>query len=538
MRLLQLLPFVLSLDLSAQFVSSQGGVLHFFSQLIPRGSNLPAATRLLRFSPTGFSVEATLQIDPIVDILGAVDASADGSVVSYWSERHPLSPNPFCTTPGCYYPVTFTSGVQMGGTTKMYNRAVELSSTRRYAALFDFSGPPQRLDLSTGEAVTAPLPRMAAPRQAITSDGRLLLAADGGNGSTQLVLWSPAGQVDVVTIPAPLPAYLAQIAVIAASGSTVAWMNPADNTVHAVNVASRIDRIIANPPGSISQISISDTGDLVTYVLPATASSLGQLFLVHTDNSGSTKFTDTSESIGTATLQGDGTAINAMTSSGRALRISTSTLHATELWNPPPVASVLYQTTATFLPGSFQRITGQFLTSDASIGKTKLDVLSASPQEVHVQVPFDAPGTTDFLRFASDSPLEQVFSATIQTLAPRFLTYWDAGIAGPNDVFPVIVHGDYSGFIASPSTPASLGETVNLYLSGLGPVSPAVATGAVLPSNPPALLMNSIKVTEIVSHRDLPVVFAGLAPALTGVYLVCVQIPADLDTSPLQQRSE
>jgi hypothetical protein len=70
MRILVLLWLVLPLGLKAQLVSGDGVVLHFVSTLVARGSELPPAARLLRYGADGFQVEATLQLDPTVDVFG------------------------------------------------------------------------------------------------------------------------------------------------------------------------------------------------------------------------------------------------------------------------------------------------------------------------------------------------------------------------------------------------------------------------------------------------------------------------------------
>jgi uncharacterized protein (TIGR03437 family) len=137
------------------------------------------------------------------------------------------------------------------------------------------------------------------------------------------------------------------------------------------------------------------------------------------------------------------------------------------------------------------------------------------------------------LRVASDSPLEQVFPAEIHTLKPHLLSFWDLAIETPSYLAPfaAIGHGDSSGYVKMDS-PAHLGEIVNFYMIGLGPVTPPVATGAPSPSDPPAMLTTGIHVTTL--KQDLPIVFAGLAPGMTGIYQVSIRLPETL-ASALQQ---
>jgi uncharacterized protein (TIGR03437 family) len=532
MRILVVLSFIFSFGLEAQIVSTDDGVLHFFSTLIPAGSGLPAATRLYRYSPAGIEVEATLQLDPEVDLLGNLDSSSDGNVLSYWSLRHPLGPNPFCSG-SCYYPIQYTGKVRTGGNLQTFDRAVSLSPDGRFAVLFDSGAPPMRIDLTTGERVSAPYGLLASQRQAITSDGSLLLWLSQNDGSIRLFLWSPSGQRDVAmvrllpsdpTIPAPG-------AIVSANGATVVWVSMSDKTVRAIDVLTGADVVIANTPGPVTQVTIDAAGDLISFVA-SDGVQPRQLYVARTDGSEPRVLAGAPEGVNGATLQSDGKFAYALTASNRMLRIDTGSMDAAELWPPTPSAYVLGASTLRLAPGSYQRITGGSLNSDVRIGEVPLQVLSASPQELHVQVPFDAPETTGFLRFKSDSPLEEVFPAEIHSASPRFLSFWDAGILPNLSLYTVVVHGDYSGFV-NQASPAHLGEVVNFYMTGLGAVTPAVPTGAVSPSDPPAVVTAGVHVTAL--RQEIPIVFAGLAPAMTGVYLLSIRLPESLDTTLLLQ---
>src|SRR5260370_25481000 len=69
-------------------------------------------------------------------------------------------------------------------------------------------------------------------------------------------------------------------------------------------------------------------------------------------------------------------------------------------------------------------------------------------------------------------------------------------------------------------------------MTGWGSVAPAVGTGAVSPSDPPALVAAGTHVAPL--RQDIPIVFAGLAPGMTGVYLLSIRLPENLDTTLLQ----
>src|SRR5438309_12091316 len=111
MRVILFLSF---LSLQAQIIATRDGAVHFFSTLVPKDSGLPAATRLYRYSPAGFEVEATLQPD-FTNRVGGFDVSDDGQTVSYWLQHFRFSPDHgFCIVP-CPDPIPFTGQLETGG---------------------------------------------------------------------------------------------------------------------------------------------------------------------------------------------------------------------------------------------------------------------------------------------------------------------------------------------------------------------------------------------------------------------------------------
>ena len=95
-----------------------------------------------------------------------------------------------------------------------------------------------------------------------------------------------------------------------------------------------------------------------------------------------------------------------------------------------------------------------------------------------------------------------------------------------------VTHLNYS--VVTQDNPAVAGETLVLYLTGLGAVTPPVADGAAGSSNP---LSNaneypgSIGVDILDStgaDMDAALSFAGLAPELAGVYQINFVVPSNL----------
>jgi uncharacterized protein (TIGR03437 family) len=83
-------------------------------------------------------------------------------------------------------------------------------------------------------------------------------------------------------------------------------------------------------------------------------------------------------------------------------------------------------------------------------------------------------------------------------------------------------HGNYS--VISSSNPAHSGETVTIYLGGLGAVNPAVTEGSGAPTN--TLTSATGAVYVVINGQTITPSFSGLTPGAAGLYQVNVQIPA------------
>jgi uncharacterized protein (TIGR03437 family) len=111
-------------------------------------------------------------------------------------------------------------------------------------------------------------------------------------------------------------------------------------------------------------------------------------------------------------------------------------------------------------------------------------------------------------------------SEFVYTSSPGLLTQGANGLGDG-----AILHAaDYS--LVTPQHPAVAGETVAVYLTGLGPVSPAIPDGAAGPSSPPSNTTNTV--TADLNGTAATVSFAGLAPTLAGLYQINLTIPTGL----------
>src|SRR5665811_2423596 len=105
----------------------------------------------------------------------------------------------------------------------------------------------------------------------------------------------------------------------------------------------------------------------------------------------------------------------------------------------------------------------------------------------------------------------------ISKTAPGVLTQSANGL-GYGDV----VHLD--GSLVNAKNPAQIGETVSVYLTGLGAVSPTIADGDAGPTTQLANTTGTI--AAYIGGVAATVGYAGLAPQLAGLYQINLTVPA------------
>ncbi len=85
---------------------------------------------------------------------------------------------------------------------------------------------------------------------------------------------------------------------------------------------------------------------------------------------------------------------------------------------------------------------------------------------------------------------------------------------------------DNSYATITPQNPAHPGETILMYLTGLGDVAPPVGDGVPAPSSP--LIYATIQPVAKVAGELATVGFAGLTPTIVALYAMTVTIPSDI----------
>jgi len=147
-------------------------------------------------------------------------------------------------------------------------------------------------------------------------------------------------------------------------------------------------------------------------------------------------------------------------------------------------------------------------------------------QSVAVQVPFEVqPGSAVSVVVTSASGASTTVNTAVQQVAPGVFA---SGTTSANQSLAVVVRSD--GSYVSANNPAQRGEVVQLYVTGLGVVSPAAPTGA-------AGLGGQSVVAQLLvglNNGGIPFQSADYAPGLVGVYVITFQVPLNTVTGPSQ----
>jgi uncharacterized protein (TIGR03437 family) len=146
-----------------------------------------------------------------------------------------------------------------------------------------------------------------------------------------------------------------------------------------------------------------------------------------------------------------------------------------------------------------------------------------SDQFIHVQAPMSlTAGKATQIQVVASNGSSLSVPVVVAATNPGFFTEESDGLGQVKALNQDgSVNGDGSSFN---STPAAAGSVVQLFLTGLGAVTPAVAAGTPAPTTPLSTVASGV--TAAVNGNAATVNFAGLAPGLIGTYQVNVTIPA------------
>jgi uncharacterized protein (TIGR03437 family) len=170
----------------------------------------------------------------------------------------------------------------------------------------------------------------------------------------------------------------------------------------------------------------------------------------------------------------------------------------------------------------------------ATLNGIPCPVFAVSPGQISILVPYGvAPSGADNIQVTNNGVASNVVSVGfgVNLSQPGVFSQSQNGIG-----FAAARHAATEELVDQ-ANPAQPGEYISIYMTGLGTVTPAIADGAVGPSNPLSTAdcwtNGSMSVVFNDYGRGAPsesdvlgtIQFAGLAPGLAGLYQVNVQVP-------------
>jgi uncharacterized protein (TIGR03437 family) len=140
-------------------------------------------------------------------------------------------------------------------------------------------------------------------------------------------------------------------------------------------------------------------------------------------------------------------------------------------------------------------------------------------QQINFQVPYDIAGSNSAtVQVISTGSAGNTVTVPVVSAQPGIFTY-----AVGNKTYGAILHANYS--LANTSNPAAGGETMLIYCTGLGSVTPqpangTAAVGATQTTISPTLTIAGVAVNDIS--------YSGLAPGFVGLYQINAAVPSGL----------
>ena len=186
------------------------------------------------------------------------------------------------------------------------------------------------------------------------------------------------------------------------------------------------------------------------------------------------------------------------------------TLYGSNLAGSTQVASIPFPT----ILGSVQ----------VTIGGLPAAIYYVSSTQISAIVPYGVPAGIAEIQVTNNAAVSNTVTVYVGQTAPGVFTQDQNGLG-----YAAIRHADATASVVTSANPAQMGETVSVYLTGLGAVTPPIADGAPGSADPTALnVVPAGSILAYVGGVQATVSYAGLAPQLSGLYQLNITIPTGL----------
>jgi uncharacterized protein (TIGR03437 family) len=170
--------------------------------------------------------------------------------------------------------------------------------------------------------------------------------------------------------------------------------------------------------------------------------------------------------------------------------------------------------------GSNGRLNTTMAGAQASVNGTPVPIFYAIPGQLGIQIPTELTGASATVQVSVGGQSSPAVTVQVEPLSPGIFTFTSDGRGAG-----AFTH--VNGSPVSPQNPARPGELVILYATGLGQVSPAVATGALPGGESRTVSSATVSIDGISVIPD----FAGLAGCCVGLNQINVRVPASTRTA-------
>jgi uncharacterized protein (TIGR03437 family) len=152
-----------------------------------------------------------------------------------------------------------------------------------------------------------------------------------------------------------------------------------------------------------------------------------------------------------------------------------------------------------------------------------------SPTQINVVVPFETTQGVAQIQVTNNSVASNTVTQFVGSSSAGVFTYDPAGGIGEADAQDVTA--GYS--TVGPSNPAQIGDTIALYLAGLGGLTTTVKDGAAGPSTSTTANTPMVYIDDSSGNStQATVLYSGLAPGFAGLYQIDFTVPSDVASGP------
>jgi uncharacterized protein (TIGR03437 family) len=152
-----------------------------------------------------------------------------------------------------------------------------------------------------------------------------------------------------------------------------------------------------------------------------------------------------------------------------------------------------------------------------------------SPTQISVVVPFETTQSVAQIQVTNNGMASNTVTQFVGASSAGVFTYDPVGGIGNADAQDVTLGYSTIG----PSNPTQIGDTVALYLAGLGGLTTTVKDGAAAPSTTTTVNAPSVYVDDASGNStQATVLYSGLAPGFAGLYQIDFTVPAGVASGP------